>query len=578
MGMLRGVNTSCPQYIASRDDGIQTYQADPPTRREWPSWRTWAFGSMRVTYGDGGRSERLFAVGSRGDADTRPAGPTRFTNLLYQFDPDTGKAISAPQADRTGNARMQGAGTQIVERGQLDTNAGGGPGGLITGLAVYDGKLYALSETSGVFLVQDPLTDHASLRYIGGRAEAAGCRPRGHSGSGNERQPGRRPGSGHGSVDASGTMPTLATCSSTHRPTIKHITVQGTATMRSTAISSRVRRAVWTRPRVRRSMWIPGTASSTITWPVRHERDPALRRRDRRIRRSFVDSGSGGLNNPGEILFGPDGYLYVASTNSDAILRYDGSTGAFRDFFVRPGTGGLDGPTGMLFHTDGHLYVSSSNTHEVIRFNGVTGRFMNVFVTPATVDLTNPYGLTFGADGKLYVASQGTNSVLRYNGTTGDFDQEFIPSGGGDLSAPNLGLRSDRTVTCMSAAAGTTRSFGTTPNPGAYLDAYVASGADSLRTPWGLIFDADGNLYVNSRGNDRVLLYNDDRIAPAWQWQAELPLVGPDRRRTISSGASVAIEGDTMIVGAPGDEQFGSFAGAVYVYRVTSTARPKSGR
>ena len=36
-----------------------------------------------------------------------PPVPRVFTNLLYQFDPDTGKAISAPQADRTGNARMQ---------------------------------------------------------------------------------------------------------------------------------------------------------------------------------------------------------------------------------------------------------------------------------------------------------------------------------------------------------------------------------------------------------------------------------------------------------------------------------------
>ena len=70
----------------------------------------------------------------------------------------------------------------------------------------------------------------------------------------------------------------------------------------------------------------------------------------------------------------PDGYLYVASTNSDAILRYDGSNGAFRDFFVRPAAGGLDGPTGMLFHTDGNLYVSSSNTNEVMRFNGIDRR------------------------------------------------------------------------------------------------------------------------------------------------------------------------------------------------------------
>ena len=38
--MLRGVNTSAPQYIASRDDGIETYQArsaDARRRRPAPT-------------------------------------------------------------------------------------------------------------------------------------------------------------------------------------------------------------------------------------------------------------------------------------------------------------------------------------------------------------------------------------------------------------------------------------------------------------------------------------------------------------------------------------------------------------
>ncbi len=94
VGVLRGVNTSSPQYIASRDDGIETYLEDPVTAgvaiRANVGIRFHA-----MTYGILDGEERLLAVGSRGDVATPPSGPTRFTNLLYNFDPDTGQATSA---------------------------------------------------------------------------------------------------------------------------------------------------------------------------------------------------------------------------------------------------------------------------------------------------------------------------------------------------------------------------------------------------------------------------------------------------------------------------------------------------
>jgi len=73
----------------------------------------------------------------------------------------------------------------------------------------------------------------------------------------------------------------------------------------------------------------------------------------------FVSSGSGGLNDPEGLVFGPDGNLYVASEITDEILRYDGTTGAFIDTFVSAGSGGLDKPDDSLFGPDGNLYVAS---------------------------------------------------------------------------------------------------------------------------------------------------------------------------------------------------------------------------
>ena len=63
----------------------------------------------------------------------------------------------------------------------------------------------------------------------------------------------------------------------------------------------------------------------------------------------FVVPGEGGLDNPHDVAFGPDGNLYASSFHSDAILRFDGTSGALIDAFVPTGANGLDAPYGIAF-------------------------------------------------------------------------------------------------------------------------------------------------------------------------------------------------------------------------------------
>ena len=72
---------------------------------------------------DGAVVDGYFAVGNRSDANQPPPGIARTTNILYWFTPN-GVATSLPVPDRTGNGLISGAGTQIVERGELDTFLG----------------------------------------------------------------------------------------------------------------------------------------------------------------------------------------------------------------------------------------------------------------------------------------------------------------------------------------------------------------------------------------------------------------------------------------------------------------------
>jgi hypothetical protein len=134
----------------------------------------------------------------------------------------------------------------------------------------------------------------------------------------------------------------------------------------------------------------------------------------------FISSSSGGLTNPSSIIFGPDGNAYVSSTapSSNAVLRYDGTTGAFLNTFVASGSGGLDGPVGMVFRPDGYLYVVGFRSNSVLRYQASNGAFADTVVPSGSGGVSSPIDLLFDANGNLLVTSRYTDQVLRYGATS----------------------------------------------------------------------------------------------------------------------------------------------------------------
>jgi glucose/arabinose dehydrogenase len=242
---------------------------------------------------------------------------------------------------------------------------------------------------------------------------------------------------------------------------------------------------------------------------------------------TFVSKNSGTLYEPMGLVFGPqDHKLYVASGffggkagngHPNAVLRYDGSTGAFVDNFTQDSNLNLTSTRGIVFGPDGNLYISDgtgTSDGTVVVYNGKTGAFIDDLFPRGTDGLSHPQGLVFGPDGRgdgkldLYISSAHTNSVLRYDFTSGLVDT-FVSSGSGGLDHPiglTFGPDGNLYVASLGVASGlpsVMRFDGSTgapmPSAGNGGAVFVASGFGGLLSITGLVFGPDGK---NDGGQD----------------------------------------------------------------------------
>jgi DNA-binding beta-propeller fold protein YncE len=228
--------------------------------------------------------------------------------------------------------------------------------------------------------------------------------------------------------------------------------------------------------------------------------------------------------------------LYIGDVGDNSVKRFDAASGAFVDTFVAPGAGGLAGPMGLFFRGGRLLLVNQNigqpNNGEVLRFDRQNGAFIDRLVAGNSPDAPfAPRGMVRGAAGNvLYVADIGTASgdcssegrVARYNGGDGrflgDLDRrgfafEFHPRGA--VFGPD-GLLYVSAIGCpiptdprFDPLAGFVLRF--EPRSGQFVDVFASNNSvPDLHRPEGLVFDADGNLWVASfraspADSDRIL-------------------------------------------------------------------------
>ncbi len=186
----------------------------------------------------------------------------------------------------------------------------------------------------------------------------------------------------------------------------------------------------------------------------------------------------------------------VGSWSTRAVHRYDSVTGQSRGVFVPAGSGGLQTPDGLAYGPDGNLYVSSAESNQILRYNGVTGAFIDVF---AATGINRAGYCAFGPDGNLYVCSSNSNQVLRFNGTTGASMGVFASGGGMAYPAGIAWLGTEMYVS----------GFGDNR-----VHRFRASNGVRLGTLSGTynrplyIRVADGDLFISDYGNSRIVQYD----------------------------------------------------------------------
>src|SRR5688572_3343221 len=137
--------------------------------------------------------------------------------------------------------------------------------------------------------------------------------------------------------------------------------------------------------------------------------------------RDGAPRGSLGIQGPQSIVRGSHGWLYVCAEKVDEVVRFDPAAPQTLSTFVGddPQTGAdengpLDGPTAAVFGPQQDLFVASFETDQILRFDGCTGAYEGIFVDTGAGGLDGPdAGTKFGSDGNLYVPSFWNDRVLR---------------------------------------------------------------------------------------------------------------------------------------------------------------------
>ena len=274
------------------------------------------------------------------------------------------------------------------------------------------------------------------------------------------------------------------------------------------------------------------------------------------------DAGGAIHNNPSAhslylpegMAFDKSGNLWVADTGFNRMLMFPKpfsideaariviGQGTFTSTGPALSSSGLNQPYGLAFDGKGNMWVADTNNNRIVEYKApfTQGEQASIVIGSPSFDkgvypttagsLAAPYGLAFDKSGDLWAVDYYDNRILEYLPPFKNFMNASLVIGQPDFTTNSDGDTSDRTnlpsamafdgrgnmwvtdslndrVLEFTAPFSTDESASLVIGQKNFGVNYAGIANDSLNTPYGIIFDDKGNLWVTDGNNARVLEY-----------------------------------------------------------------------
>lgn len=224
---------------------------------------------------------------------------------------------------------------------------------------------------------------------------------------------------------------------------------------------------------------------------------------------SFGTSGGSKFNHPWGIAVDENGDVFVADSGNDRIQKFS-STGQFLAEWGTTGTddGQFSEPAGIAAAAGNVIYIADSSNHRIQKFTNVGGHLLT-WGTLGTNDgeFQRPQGLAVNrSDGRLYVSENLNPRMQKF------LDSTHLATLQLDAGGPyyGRGLATDDQDLVYVSAYGKDQII-RLASPSIEGRAYGTSGSENgqLKSPNDVAVDADGNVFVADRGNNRIQVFDE---------------------------------------------------------------------